>query len=55
MVAQINTDENPVLARRFAIRGIPAFHLLRKGKSVATISGASDLESLVAWFKSHVV
>ena len=52
-VVQINMDENPLLARRFNVQGIPALHLLRAGRSVASISGNRSLESIMAWFRSH--
>lgn len=52
-VVQVNTDENPLLARRFGIQGIPALHLIRGGRSVANLSGNRSLESLVAWFRSQ--
>jgi thioredoxin-like negative regulator of GroEL len=53
-VAQVNTEENPLLARRFAISGIPAMHLLVEGRSVAFRSGTCDPDSLIAWFRSHL-
>jgi thioredoxin-like negative regulator of GroEL len=53
-VVQINTDENPVLAGRFKVSGIPALHLLRGGQSIAAITGGQELERLVTWFDSHI-
>ncbi len=52
-MVQVNTDENPALARRFNVRGIPALHVLRGGRSVAETTGGRDLETLVAWFDSN--
>ena len=50
-VIQINTEENPKLASRFAVRGIPVLHLLRKGKTVDQIAGAQPAEAIVSWFR----
>ena len=50
-VIQINTEENRELAARFAVRGIPVLHLLRRGKTVAQLSGAQSAESIVSWFR----
>ena len=52
-VAQVNTQENPQLARRFTITGIPALILLRRGIVVDTISGARDRNSIIDWFNRH--
>ncbi len=49
-VVQINTQENPALASRFEVRGIPVVMLLRKGRVVDQISGAQTAEALLAWF-----
>jgi thioredoxin 2 len=50
-VVQINTEENPSLAARFAVTGIPVIHLLRKGKVVDQLPGAQPAESIVTWFR----
>lgn len=50
-VIQINTEENPRLAARFAVRGIPVLHLLRKGVSLEQLPGAQSAEGIVAWFR----
>ena len=50
-VIQINTEESPGLAGRFAVRGIPVLHLLRRGKSLGQLAGAQSAESIVAWFR----
>ena len=52
-VVQINTQENPGLAGRFGVRGIPALLLIRKGKVVDQLSGAQSSEAVVAWFRRH--
>jgi len=53
-VAQVNTDENPGLANRFNIRGIPHLVLLRQGKVIDSISGASEKEALIDWCRRHI-
>jgi len=53
-VLQVNTEENPGLAARFAVRGIPVLHLLSQGKSLGQLSGNQPAESIVAWFRRTV-
>ena len=53
-VVQVNTEENPRLAGRFNIRGIPAVLLLRRGKVVDSISGAMGKDALLSWWKRHI-
>ncbi len=53
VVVQINTEENPQLAARFGIRGIPTVMVLRKGQVVDSTSGALDKNALLAWWKRH--
>ena len=48
---QINTEENPQLAARFAVRGIPVLHLLHLGKSLDQLPGVQSAEAIVAWFR----
>ncbi len=47
-VVQVNTQENPHLAARFGIRGIPALVLLRQGQVLATWSGALPREAVLS-------
>ncbi len=49
-VVQVNTEENPALAGRFGVRGIPVLMLLRAGKMVAQLAGAQPAEAVLAWF-----
>jgi len=39
-VAKVNVDENPELARRFGIRGIPTIILFKGGDQIDTTVGA---------------
>ena len=50
-VVQINTQDNPQLARRFGVSGIPVTMLLRGGRVVAQLSGAQPAENVIAWFQ----
>ncbi len=50
-VVQINTQDNPNLAARFGIRGIPAIVLLKQGRVVDQLPGAQQLDAVLAWFR----
>jgi len=50
-VVQINTQDNPNLAARFGIRGIPAIVLLKQGRVVDQLPGAQPLDAVLAWFR----
>jgi thioredoxin 2 len=52
VVVQIDTQENPALASRFAIQGIPALLLLKKGRVVARISGSRSKKVIIDWFRN---
>lgn len=49
-VVQVNTQENPALASRFSVRGIPVIMLLRNGKVIDQLSGAQTVEAVLDWF-----
>jgi len=51
---QVNTEDNPQVAARFGVRGVPAFFALKHGKAVATIAGALPKDRLVRWFLQAV-
>lgn len=54
VLAKLNTEAEPELAARFAIRSIPTLVAFKDGREVARRSGASDLPGLVQWITSHV-
>jgi thioredoxin 2 len=53
-VVQINTQDNPQLATRFGIRGIPAMVLVKQGRVVDQLPGAQSLDAVLAWFRRKV-
>jgi thioredoxin 2 len=53
-VLQINTQDCPVLAARFGIRGIPTIVLLKHGRVVDQFPGAQPLDAVLAWFRRKV-
>jgi thioredoxin 2 len=52
-VVQVNTQENPALASRFAVRSIPVIMLLQGGRVVDQLPGAQTADSVLAWFRRH--
>jgi thioredoxin 2 len=52
-VVQVNTEENPALAGRFGVRGIPALFLLKQGRVVDQLSGVQSSDAIVSWFRRH--
>ncbi|MDZ4289124.1 MAG: thioredoxin [Prosthecobacter sp.] len=49
--AKVNTDDQQAIAAQFQIQGIPAFALLRHGKTVAQTSGFQPAARLLAWVR----
>jgi thioredoxin 2 len=49
-VVQVDTKENPALAARYGIRGIPALYLLRRGKVIDQLAGSQPAETVISWF-----
>lgn len=52
-LAKVNTEEQPTLAARFAIRSIPTLVMFMNGHEVARQAGAMDAESIVRWSRSR--
>jgi thioredoxin 2 len=46
---KVNVDEEPELAARFGVRGIPALFVVRRGKVVAQQAGLADMRLLQSW------
>ncbi len=53
-VVKLNTDEEPEIASRFAIRSIPAVKLFRHGRVVAEFVGAQPLAAVRAFVQPHL-
>ena len=53
-IAKLNTEDDPDIAGRFDIRGIPTMIAFRGGHEVARQSGAMDLPRILSWIKANV-
>jgi thioredoxin 2 len=53
-VVKINTDDNPALANRFGIRGIPTLMILDHGHEVSRVTGALDAGALRRWVDGNL-
>jgi thioredoxin 2 len=53
-LAKVNTEQEQVLAARFNIMSIPTLVLFKNGEEQARISGAIDLQRLLAWTRQHL-
>lgn len=49
LFAKVDTDANPQVAQRFAIRSIPTMALLHGGREVQRTSGALQAAQIVGW------
>ena len=50
--AKVNTDDAPLLARRFGVRSIPTLVLFRDGREVKRASGVMDARALARWVEA---
>jgi thioredoxin 2 len=53
-IVKVNVDDEPQLAARFGVQGIPLLVLLRDGREVARLTGAAPLPRLNAWLNSQL-
>jgi thioredoxin 2 len=53
-LGKLNTEDNPQIAQRTRIQGIPALVLYRNGKEVARLSGARPASDIVAFVQGHL-
>lgn len=51
-LAKVDTEAEPAIAQRWAIRSIPTLILFRKGKEVQRSSGAMSLAQLQQWLRA---
>ena len=54
MVGKLNVDENPNVAFRYSIRGIPTLLLFKGGQIVEQVVGLADKDSLKKLIDKHV-
>ena len=53
-VAKLNTDENPMTASRFNVRSIPTLLVLKDGKEIDRIVGASPKQEILRRVQSVI-
>jgi len=53
-LVKINTDEEPALAQRFGVQGIPLMVLLRDGTEIDRRVGALPERALEQWLEPHI-
>jgi len=52
-LAKVDTDAEPALGARFAIRSIPTMVLIHGGREIARQSGAMSAEQIVHWAEAN--
>lgn len=53
-VLKVNVDEQPALAQRYQVRGIPTLLVFKAGQSVGSQVGALSLPQLQDWVHQYV-
>ena len=53
-LAKVDTEADPDLAARFAVRSIPSLVLCHHGREIARTAGAMPLAELLAWVRQHL-
>jgi thioredoxin 2 len=48
-MAKLDTEAEPAIAARYAIRGIPSMIMIKKGREIARTSGAMPTAAIVQW------
>ncbi|MFZ5494623.1 MAG: thioredoxin [Verrucomicrobiota bacterium] len=54
VLVKVNTDEQPDLAAKFGLRGIPNLKLFHRGEIVAELAGALPEHALRQWLETHL-
>jgi thioredoxin 2 len=52
-LAKVDTEAEPALGQRYAVRSIPTLAMFRGGREVARQAGAMTAPQIVAWARSH--
>jgi thioredoxin 2 len=53
-LVKVNVDEEPALAQRFRVSGIPALVLALHGRELARSAGARTAAQLVEWARAQL-
>lgn len=53
-IAKINVDENPMVASRYGVRGMPTLMVFKDGKVAATHLGAMSKQAITDWIKQNI-
>src|SRR5436190_13164850 len=53
-VVKLNVDQEPSIAARYGVQGIPLLMLIRDGQELDRLVGAVPERQLEAWLKRHV-
>ncbi|MCD6429630.1 MAG: thioredoxin TrxC [Deltaproteobacteria bacterium] len=53
-LTRVESEEEPALTRRFAIKGMPTHILFRAGREVARQSGAMPLAAFMQWLRQSL-
>ena len=53
-LAKVDTQSEPTLAQRHAIRSIPTLILFRHGREIARQAGAMAATDIVRWTRQHL-
>jgi thioredoxin 2 len=53
-LAKVDTEAEPALGGRFAIRSIPTMVLIHSGREIARQSGAMSAEQIVRWAEANL-
>ncbi len=53
-LAKVDTEAEPALAQRFAIRSIPTLAIFRQGREIARLSGALPATQFRQWVEQHL-
>lgn len=54
IIGKVNVDENPDLASRFEVMGIPALFVFKNGEVVESFSGIQKREKLIEVLNQHM-
>ena len=50
-IVKINVEENPMVASKYAVRGLPTLMMFKEGKMTATHLGAMSKQRIADWIK----